>query len=432
MYNYYTDLIFKIDIILLAVLIILAFILIIYVLIKEYMWSRRKKALLNIKKDVYELTLSGQTISDKVCMPFAADLTPQQFLDVTTNRNREAIFFNESEQKVFKSCFMTSEKILKMEKTATGSWNKWKRIEAILSLGYINVPSSPDIIKKTLHSRDDDIAYFSIIALGQIKSAASAKVLLDFLEKNNFYRYKIISILEGFPPEIAGDVLKLMNDPDHSVRLWAVRLFSRLKPVQYIKDMEELTKDGSEDLRAAACGCLGEIGKKESKGVLVKCLSDDFWLVRSEAVKALSKILGKDSMPLIMGCINDASLSVLDSVRSVIIEHIETAMPYIEEFLYGKDEVSKRVSVDALQATGYFLKLLKDALHGTDKDKNYAIRIIKGLVISKAHLGLEGGLAKFEGNDRIKLLEIIKNIDATLAEHMGMHIKRQTGEPWQV
>jgi hypothetical protein len=80
------------------------------------MWNRRKKALLNIKKDVYELTLSGQVISGKVCMPFVTELTPQQFLDVTTNRNREAIFFNESEQKVFKSCFMTSEKILKWKR----------------------------------------------------------------------------------------------------------------------------------------------------------------------------------------------------------------------------------------------------------------------------------------------------------------------------
>jgi hypothetical protein len=75
--------------------------------------------------------------------------------------------------------------------------------------------------------------------------------------------------------------------------------------------------------------------------------------------------------------------------------------------------------------------LLRDALYGTDKDKNYAIRIIKGLVMSKAHLGLEGAMAKFEVNDRAGLLGIIKNIDPTLGEHMEMHMKRQTGEPWQ-
>ncbi len=360
MYNYHTNLILAIDAVLFMILVLLSIITALFAVIAEHLKNRRNRALLNIKRNVYELSLSGQKTSDKACLPVSAEITMRQFLDVATNRNREAVFFNEAEQEAFKNCFLSPEKISEIEKIAGRPRNKWRRINAILSLGYAEVHSAEKTLKKALYCKDEDIAYFSIIALGQIRTLTCAKILLDFLKKHKFYRYKIVSILESFPPDIADEVIKLTEDKDHSVRLWAIRLLSKLKAVQYIKKVEHLAADESEEVRAAACECLGALGSKEARDVLIRRLQDDLWLVRSQAIRALSKVMGKECLPDIIGKINDASLSVLESVKDVLIEHIDAAMPYLENVLSGKDEVAKRIAVEALEFSGRFLKTKKD------------------------------------------------------------------------
>ena len=428
MYSYHAHLIWQINIALFITLIALSIITILFIISREYLLRKRARALLNIKRNVYELTLSGQELNNKVCMPFVEDITPQQFLAVTTNRNREAIFFNEAEQKVFKNCFMSPEKIGAIEKMATRTRNKWQCIRAILSLGYGEVGSALEIFKKSINDKDEDIAYFSIIALGQLKNISSARILLDFLKKHRFYRYKVISVLENFSPAIADEAIKLITDPDPSVRLWALRLLSKLKASQYYKEIEGKTGDESEEVRAAACECLGELGRKGSKTALVKCLEDNDWLVRVHAVKALSKILGKDCLPEIINRINDPSLSVIDSVKDAMTEHIEASIPYIEYIFEGNDGVAKRVALEALEVSGYLVKLLKDILLWADEDKNRAVRLLESMIRTRPNFGLEAALDNFEESQRKKLLEIIKTIDSSLGEQIEKKLSHQADE----
>jgi len=356
MYNYHTDLIWSIDRVLLLTAFFLSVAIFFYMIIRAYLWNKRSKALLSIKRDVYGLTLSGKELSDKVCLPASSEATLQQFLDVATNRNREAIFFNEAEQKIFKNCFISPEKITRIEKTARGSWNKWDRIEAILSLGYAESGGSIPTLKKSLNDRDRDISYFSILALGQIKTPLAAKILLEFLKKHKFYRRKIVSILETFPSAIASEVVGLAENKDQDVRSWVAILLAKLKAGQYVKNIEKLTSDESEEVRAAACESLGDLGNKEARPLLVKLLKNDMWLVRLSAVKALSRLLGKESLSDIVASVNDPSLSVIEAVKDAMAEHIDAAMPYIENFMSGKDEVAKRVALEALELSRLFRK----------------------------------------------------------------------------
>jgi HEAT repeat protein len=429
MYNYYTGLVLKIDLILLAALVFLSIAIIIFALAKELILNRRNKALANIKRHVYELTLSGQKISDNVCIPFASEISARQFLDVATNRNRDTVFFNEAEQKIFKTCFLSPDKIAKIEKIAKSSPNKWHRIEAILSLGYAGNNQVLDILKSVINRKDEDVVYFSIIALGQIKTIPSARILLEFLRTHKFYRYKTVSVLESFPPVVADEAIKMIKDQDDSVRLWVVRLLSGLRPAQYLKEIELLTEDISEEVRAAACECLGAIGKKESRETLINCLKDDFWLVRVEAIRALSKVLGKDCIQEIVSSINDPSLSVIDSVKSVMAEHVDSALPYIEGFLCGEDEVSKKAGLEVIEISGYVEQLLKHLLKGSEKEKHRAIRLLEGMIKAHAHSVFEAALADMEESDRRKLLEIIKGIDQSLAEHIAQKIDHLIEEP---
>ena len=382
MHNYYTDFVFTVDVFLAAVSALFAVIIIVYGAAREFFEDRYGRKLFDIKKSIYGSVLAGQKISPNTCLPLTHDATTREFLDIETNRAK-GVFFNASEQELFKNCFVTPQKISELENITQKPGNRWRRIEAILSLGYAGVLSSVEILKETVLDKDEEVSYFSMIALGQIKTADSAKALLLLLKNNAHNRYKIASILEGFPEGAADEAVMLMDDLDPSVRFWALKVLSKWHPGRFLKKIEKLTEDPFPDVRAAACECLGETAKKESAGVLKKRLKDNVWLVRMNAVTAVSKILGEESVPEVVGLINDASLLVIDSVKNAMAEHIRSALPYIEKFLEGSDELARTAAIEALENANP---------ESIDKES------------------------------REKILKMIKNIDRISAGHIAMRV----------
>lgn len=408
-YNYHADIVWMANIVLLGIITITGFAIFVCVVLNNYLWQRRRRALLKIKKNVYETVLAHKSTSQTVCEPFIMELTPQQFIDIETNRNTGSVFFNDSEQQFFRGCSVRPEMLYKLEKRAMSALNKWRRIEALLALGYTQAASSMEILKRSLSSKDRDVAYFSMISLGQIKTVQSARILLELIQKDPSNGYKIVSILENFPKEISGEVIKLTDYYDPLVKYWALTLLSKLEPSAHIKLVEKLTQDQAAEVRSAACDCLGSLGNKDTAPALLRCMKDDSWLVRSHAVLAFGKIMGDAALPEAAKLINDASWSVLDAVREVMTDHVEASLPYIERFLTGEDEIAKKYSVMALENSGYLAKLLNAVVSGEDKD--LAMRLLKGIIKSRMRFGLGSAISHLKPSTRDKILEVIEMID---------------------
>ena len=405
MYNYHADIVWSVNAMLIGMIVVTSIVIFASVVVKDYFWQARRRALVNIKKDVYEMVLAGKQSSEAVCRVFTAAITPQQFIDITTNRSIGAAFFNDSEQQLLKNCFVNPEEVARLEKIAITSRNKWRRVEAIICLGYTQTLAAMNILKDSLSSKDNDVSYFSMVSLGQIKTVESARILINFLKKDSSVSYKIVSILENFPKDISDDVIKLTEYHDSVVRIWAVKLLSKFTTDQHISKIEKLTHDSSDEVRAASCDCLGSLGSKEVKQALLRCLKDDSWRVRQHAVLALSKVMGDAALPEVIKLINDASWAVVDAVRDVMTDHIEAALPYIERFLDGENEIAKKYSVLALENSMYLSKLLKDALSSDNKD--FAIRLLKGVMRSRSHAGLDAALNNLDPTLRAKALELL-------------------------
>lgn len=409
MYDYHADIVWSVNIALVGINMITAVAIFASALFKDYLWQRRQRALLKIKKNVYEIVLAGESTSRAVSRGFVCDLTPQQFIDIETNRMMDSAFFNDSEQQFFRSCSIDPEMLSKFEKIAVTARNKWHRIEAILALGYTHAKSSMGILGSSLLNNDKDVAYFSMISLGQMKTIQSAEILLELILKDPSNGYKVISILEDFPKEISGAVIKLTEHYDPLVKYWALRLLSKLEPSSYIKQLERLTQDESAEVRSTACDCLGSIGSRDASPALLKCMKDDSWLVRSHAVLAYGKVLGDSALPEVSKLINDASWSVLDAVREVMTSHIKASLPYIERFLASEDEIAKKCSVIALENSGYLAKLLNIAVSEGDKDA--AICLLRGVISSRYRFGLDAAISHLNPAMRAKALEAMESTE---------------------
>lgn len=351
MNNYFANQIVVVDTFLVIAVAILSITIIAYSLSREFFAQRRNKALANIKSNTYAFILSGTKPSANTCAPLAGNPTSKQFLDMAMNR--DGIFFNKDEQDVLKSCFASPEKISNIEKMAEKAHNKWRRIEAMLCLSYLDDKKAPAIFEKALLSKDADIRYFAVLALGQIKNERSSRILINLIKKNDFSRRKIVSILETFPADITVDyTAPLLKNHNPDVRFWALRLLSRLGPGKYVHDISALAKDPSGEVRSAVCECLGNFGDKTASDILFDALKDENWLVRSSAVKAASELLGDKSIPKVLELLGDSSLSVLSAVREALAAHIDTAMPYIKKISAGDDRMAKIVCTEAIEEAG--------------------------------------------------------------------------------
>ncbi|MCX5678032.1 MAG: HEAT repeat domain-containing protein [Candidatus Omnitrophica bacterium] len=350
MFNYHADIVWVINKVLFGALILTSAVIFFCAVIKNYIWEKRRQGLLKIKNDIYEMVLSGKSFTEGVRHPLFTGITPQQFIDIETNRSIDAAFFNDSEQQLLKGCFREPEKIAELNKIVERSNDKWHRIEAMLCLGYSEAETAIDVLSESLSSRDEDIAYFAMISLAQIKTMRSAKALLGFLRKKPSNGYKIASILGNFPKEIADEAVKLTDDKDPRIRICGVTILSKLASRQHIAKLEKLTGDEVAEVRAGACDCLGRIGGEGVKVALRKRLKDDSWLVKRHAIFGLAKAIGDDAVPEVIKLINDASWSVLDAVKDVMAEHIKASLPDIEKFIAGGEYIPKKYSIMALES----------------------------------------------------------------------------------
>ena len=350
MLNYHADLVLKIDLALVALYIAFSTILILYVILKDRRSEIRTSKLLVIKQNLARLFLSGKKTGEAVA--FIGRITPEEFVDVVTNRRKYTVFFNESEQQLFKELFIATGKTKILESQVKTARKKWRRIEAIIALGYIQEESALDILEGQLYGKDEDIAYFSALAIGQLSTMRSVRMLMHFLKERPSMRRKAASILESLSPNITDEVIKFTDDPEPDVRAWAVRLMSKSVSKEYIKKIEALTEDESPEVRAAACESLYKLNDKDSKKILTNRLKDDIWFVRMHAVRALSGIFGKEAIPEIFTLLNDGSLLVLNTIKKAMADNIEAALPYINKILEGKDEPAKKICKEALALSG--------------------------------------------------------------------------------
>ncbi|MDD2689570.1 MAG: HEAT repeat domain-containing protein [Candidatus Omnitrophica bacterium] len=424
MFNYYENVIWEIDGALFACALALSAFIIIYSALKDILWRKRNQRLAELKKSFQHLAEAGKNSIKDGCISLTGRVRPEEFLSITHDIN--SIIPRKFESQL-RQCFISYNKLSDIERLAEKSGNKWKRIQAIIMLGYTKSESALNILKASLLNKDEDISYFSLLALGEMKDESSARALFDFLQKKIYSGYKIISLLESFPASVAEVAIEYTKSDDPFVRFWALRLLSKLKLRGGLNTIIELTKDSVPNVRAAACDCLAEIGGQEAAAGLRQCLYDNFWFVRMHAVRGMGKVLGKGSVREVSALIQDGNWLVRDAVKKVFEDNIEESLVVIEKIFSGNDDNAKADCTEVLEFSGYIDTMLKELL--AKEPHTRTLVLLKGMVGARAHLGLEWSIKKFSSQERAHIISDIAQIDPLLSEHIDKKIKDIIKEP---
>lgn len=418
--NYHPETVWLINSILLAVSLAISFIILIYTSIKYSLATRRANVLASIEENFLKLAKSGGTAVHDACPAIVGIAREEDVLEILYDRDK---VFPKGFEQNFKQCLIDSGKLSDLEHIAASSSDKWRKVQALISIGYAASPKALEILGKAVMDRDDDISYFSLVALSRIKNKESAKILLDSLVRKRFDGHRIVSFLETYPSDAIEEASKVTYNRDANVRFWAVNLLGKIGSKQEIPRLIELLMDKSDDVRAASCEALATLRATQAAGEIKHCLKDRNWLVRLHAVTALDKLIGAQCINDCAGLIVDEAWLVRDAVKSVFSAHIEEALPYIEKSFAESSVLGNKECVEALEEAGYFSVMFKNILSQDAQARTKALVLFKGVIKVGGHSGLESVLAGLGKDAQKKLLEAMAQINRAFAEHIEKRLR---------
>jgi HEAT repeat protein len=404
MYDFLSYLVWRLNLILGVLAVFLAGFVLAYTSHKWSVERRRRRMMVSLRQKVEDPEVPPEEVIGDICPPRIDAAVLGRLVDILRSRELD---LPDRHIQALRECFASPEEEARVERAALEGPSKWQRIQAVIILGYIQTASAVDILKVCLREEDEDVCYFAMLALGRIGTPDAAGVLLDFIGRGIFSGQKVVSILAGFPSTIVPVVVNALRDYNPVVRFWAVKLLNRFGPRAYLSAVESMAADRSSDVRAAVCQYLGEHGTTQSSRVLIERLNDPVWFVRMHAVRATGRVMGMNAVPRVVSLFQDEAMPVRESVKSVIVPHMENAFPYLERFVYGEDETARRDAIDVLVESGYVTRLMSQVLSDDPAARRRATELLRAMLESGIFFGLRRVLSGFPEEQQEKISEVL-------------------------
>lgn len=313
----FTYLLCNIDKILCTLAAAFSLFIILYAATRKFGLNRRGRKLAVIEKNLRELAEKRPGDVKDVCPRIIGTANENEILNILYDKNA---IFPEGRGSELRQCLVDSGKLAMLEGIASDPGDKWRRIQAIIAIGYAAGPKAAAILAQGVDDPDEDVAYFSMVAAAHIKTAEANKVVLRCLQKGRIDGHRVISLLETLPPEMAEEAVALTYDPRVSVRFWVVKLLGRINSQGSIPRIIELVDDESAEVRAAACEALGALRAVTAIEAIKGRLKDTAWYVRMRAANVLCRLMGNTCVPELTPLLDDEFWLVRERVREALKE----------------------------------------------------------------------------------------------------------------
>ncbi|MGH9469158.1 MAG: HEAT repeat domain-containing protein, partial [Terriglobia bacterium] len=180
----------------------------------------------------------------------------------------------------------------------------FSRAKSAENLGRIRHRESWPLLVNALSDRSGEVRAVALRSLGALAEPRSFASLIECVRANvnsgrpEFSERSLRSALTGFPPEVAAELLPVLQDPNPRLRELAARILRdmlgnrghALAPQLASCIMDQLARDPSEEVRALAAGLLEFVAPDDQEAArrIIELTGDREWIVRLHAVRALA------------------------------------------------------------------------------------------------------------------------------------------------
>lgn len=190
----------------------------------------------------------------------------------------------------------------------------WRRLSAVLSLEYLELPESTPLLQSVLVDPHPLVAIEAMQCLSHIGDAAAIKQVLELVEQvvgRNYAVYEILRNIAQREPLLFLPFIQ--RRPKHEATKTYVQVLGDLRMTEAVPIILQLLDYSSmldADMIACAVKALGQIGDPESVSTVQSALQNPSPLVRAQAITALTRLLGPSARIHIEKLLGDPSLEV--------------------------------------------------------------------------------------------------------------------------
>ncbi|MDD4202318.1 MAG: hypothetical protein PHQ52_02515 [Candidatus Omnitrophica bacterium] len=412
---YFEGLIWKIDLYLLGLEGFVIFVILGVIFSYKIKRSYINRQIDNLRKKVGTCSLDDEACFAAESLPVLKNIGIEIFVNMLQNKGNiqdKAIL-----AKIRQNLLKTKE-IAEVEKIAVRGRNKWKRIEAILALSYINPSYALKVVSQTIYDKDEDIVSFSLEALRNIRTNESAQIILEGIKKHIYSGYKAASIVSVFPCSVAEVFAKEIDSEDENLRFWCIRIIAHLKASQYSSQVANHINDISANVRSSVCEYLGLIKANDLAEMVLEKLSDNIWFVRLRALQSIEQIMAGDCIDNVAPLIRDKSWAVVETAKQIMVKYPMKSIRYAKEYLFDIDTNIHKIGVEIIDASRYTDKMLEGILSSDDKEREESVEMLRIMLKTGVEIELEPALRESSEHARNLLIKIIGTVDGKKAKQL--------------
>ncbi|MBF0545180.1 MAG: HEAT repeat domain-containing protein [Candidatus Riflebacteria bacterium] len=275
------------------------------------------------------------------------------------------------------------------------------RLRVAHSLGNLETPESIKILIELLHDTKDDVADMAARSLAKFPGTGISHLIKSFGDRYWKVRRRACIALGRIGAKAAEYLRSALREPDSNVRFWAAVSLGKLKERTYIEDLLQHLNDENIGVRIACLKALREIGDPSVVNKLFEALSESSDQVR-DVIFDILKDFGSHSIPFL-----------IDSLSN--------------EFWMGRSLAGRALAEMGSESIAPLLR----ALEGQDKERRFwAIKIMGQLRETSALPEIKKALLDPESEIRLAAAQAIG--DFRLGELVPVLIERFLDPSWEV
>ena len=286
---------------------------------------------------------------------------------------------------------------------------KWRRTDALFTLGWLGDERSIPTLREALNGRDPDLAYVAGQSLAEYDSAQACGCLLDALRTECIPRPLAATLLEGSRYARAPALIAQARESrTPEVRSWVAYLVGRTQDPRAGAWLSSLAADSDAKVRASAAEALAGFSDAPTLGRL---LADDDWLVRANAARSVGRAGLSELADQLPPLLHDRVWWVRQSVTLALKQLGARSVTVVRPLLEDEDRFARNKAAEVLVEVGYVTEQIA-ALAGSSADVAAARQSLIALVRAEARRSIEAGAADVvDALTRQRVLELLEEVD---------------------
>jgi HEAT repeat protein len=287
----------------------------------------------------------------------------------------------------------------------------WKRIAALQVLASSGTSDAYPALDRALRSGSAPLAAAAIRMLTTLSGREAAVVLIKAVRDGAYSRARLAAAIDRLPALRADLLAPLFESIEPQARFWGVRLAGRFQAREWTPAIRRLANDGSPLVRRAVVEALSALGDAADRDLLLARLVDPVPFVRAHAARASATFTDQDTVMALVNLLSDQHWIVRAAARRALRTIGTPAVDALVRTMWDTDGFAANSAAEVLYQTGTIAQLARRIIDAPMTAAEPMRSVHRYMAVAGPHL-THALLDRLSASERVAL---VRHLDATVA-----------------